>query len=96
MSEALNLYRVVFEETTNFAGVYAPPEWGQPADVVVARNHSQARYLAWQQHPYCASGVRDVEKCSIKRTIRGVDGPPRIATMESWTETSEAWGEEGE
>jgi hypothetical protein len=56
------------------------------AELVVARNRSQATYLAWQhdnveQHTR-SHDMRDKPKFRVELKERDVEGPPRIASDE--------------
>ena len=87
---SLNLYLVVSEEIRHDSeGWYDPPEWSRIAELVVARNHSQARYLAWQcgEGGFCGYCLADMPKSAVRLKRRDVPGPIRIATTEHWADS---------
>ena len=77
----LNLYLVVSEELQTWGGWYGPPEFYCIAELVVARNRSQARYLAWKTD-YSFGDFRDMPRFRVNIKKKDVEGPPRLATKE--------------
>jgi len=83
----MNLYLVVsemltyieWEDWTVNAGHY---ENYAITELVVARNNSQARYLAWQTDGDFSYDFRDMPKFRTRCQIKGVDGPARIVSDE--------------
>lgn len=85
----MNLYLVISEELEYHAII--DPEIGGPwepywiAELVVARNHSQARYLAWKADRYGCRwdyDLREMPKFAVRLKEKGVEGPARIASDE--------------
>lgn len=78
----MNVYTVLSEQLV--AHHYtAPPEPWNIFATVVARNRSQARYLAWKDSGDDSyPDMRDMPSMSCKKILEGVEGPPRIVTDE--------------
>ena len=85
-----NLYLVVSEELSYVAEI--DPEIGGPleyyriAELVVAKSHAQARYLAWKldnerQYNFWPV-IADMPKFAVRLKEKGVEGPARIVSDE--------------
>lgn len=81
----MNLYLCVSEELNGY--------WQDPnssyciAELAVARNASQARYLTWKvnapwQTPQDVQDIRNMPRFQTKLRQHGVDGPARIVSSE--------------
>jgi len=95
----MNLYLAVSEELSCIDVI--DPEIGGPtvyyriAELVVAENHSQARYLAWQSDKDGYAWTYDfneMPRFAVRLKEKGVVGPARIATDEY---TCADWDDEG-
>ena len=83
----LNLYLVVSEEIReiiwedwfNYVG---HEEWYCIAELVVARNRGQAKWLAWKRDSSFSRDIRDMPKFHTCLKQRKVIGPTRIASKE--------------
>jgi len=80
--QEMNLYLVMSEELCS-AGEdwYDPPEWYRIVELVVARSHGQARWLAWSADDG-PGDVRDMPKFAVRLKGVGMDGPARIVSDE--------------
>jgi len=87
----MNLYLVVSEELFYVAmidpEIGGPTEYYRIAELVVARNHSQARYLAWKAELCDPNTLLDYDllqmpKFAVRLKEKDVEGPARIATDE--------------
>ena len=83
----MNLYLVVSEELS--AREIIDPWLGGPlvdyriAELVVARSHAQAKYLAWKNDPDSYwPDMREMPKMAVRLKKRDVPGPARIAPDE--------------
>jgi len=88
----VNLYLVVSEELSYEAtidfwiGGPMEPYW--ICDLVIARSHAQAKYLAWKNDhdsfpSYWSSfDMREMPKMAVRLKKRDVPGPARIASAE--------------
>jgi hypothetical protein len=68
------------EDIVMYPGSYEPPEpdeWGRVVEIVVARNRSQARYLAWKNHRRFEPTFQDWPRFQVKKLGEAV-GPPRV------------------
>lgn len=77
----LNLYLVVSEQLENYGDWYEPPETYCIAELVVARNYSQARYLAWKTD-WSSGDFRDMPRFRVNIKKKNIEGPPRLASEE--------------
>ena len=85
-----NLYLVVSEELSYVAvidrEIGGPLEYYRIAELVVARSHAQARYLAWKldnkRTHNCWPVMADMPKFAVRLKEKGVEGPARIASDE--------------
>jgi len=84
----LNLYLVISGEFS-YVNVIdrwlgGPTEWARIADLVVARSHGQARWLAWKNDKdgFCSYDIREMPKMAVRIKRHNVEGPARIATHE--------------
>jgi len=86
-----NLYLVVSEELQD----HRPPyDWYRIAELVIAKNHSQARYLAWKTdtgntYSSFSPDLRDMPKFSCRLRLKGVDMEPCVVSDKS--EFGECW-----
>lgn len=84
----LNLYLVISEELSYVAvidyWIGGPTEYYRITDLVVARSHGQARWLAWKndKDSFCSYDIRDMPKMAVRIKTHNVEGPARIATYE--------------
>ncbi len=102
--QQMNLYLAVSEELSYVAVI--DPEIGGPleyyriAELVVARNHSQARYLAWKSDKESFRdswfGIAAMPKFAVRLKEKDVEGPARIATEEWQKKADEDVGAETE
>ncbi len=73
----MNLYLVVSEELIHYpADRYEPPEHYRIAELIVARSHGQARWLAWSMEDG-PGDVRDMPKFAVRLKERRVEGGQR-------------------
>ena len=77
-----NLYLVVSEDLQNYGDYYNPPDIYCIAELVVARNYSQARYLAWKTDYYFGDFI-DMPKFQVRIKRKNVKGPARLVTNEN-------------
>ena len=85
----MNLYLVISEEMvdygpTRYMDAPEPPEWYRICELVVARNHSQARWLAWQTDRNSFENYMPAMPkftCQIKERDYD-DGPARVLPYE--------------
>jgi len=89
MGRMNNLYLVVSQELSYVAvidpEIGGPREYYRIAELVVARNHSQARYLAWQADKDGYAWTYDfceIPKFAVRLKEKDVEGPARIVTNE--------------
>jgi len=92
----VNLYLVVSEELTEticedwYVGACHEEPY-RIAELVVARNNSQARWLAWRADRNSFDGdMRDMPKFRTKCQCKNVDGPARIVSSECDGEAEQA------
>jgi len=83
----MNLYLVISEaldwQKFNNPELAGPWETYRIAELVVARNHSQARYLAWQSDKEGQTyDFGEMPKLAVRLKGVGMDGPARIASDE--------------
>jgi len=84
----LSVYLVVSEELSYVEVVDywigGPTEYYRIADLVVARNHGQAKWLAWKndKDSFIPDEIREMPKMAVRIKRVNVEGPPRIATYE--------------
>ena len=77
----MDLYLVVSEGMTAWESHYEPPEWYCIAELMVARNRSQARYLAWKADRNSFSyDFGDMPKFKIRLRIRDFPGSERVVS----------------
>lgn len=71
-----NLYLVVSEELKNYGSYWIPPEYYCIAELVVAKNKSQAIYLAWKNDKDSfTNDMKDKPKFSCKLKQKNVNEP---------------------
>jgi len=85
----MNLYLVVSEEIYHVEWEDVSVSAGHRedyriAELVVARNYGQARWLAWSADEDGPGDVRDMPKFAVRLKRKDVEGPARVAT-EEWT-----------
>jgi len=72
---------VVVSETLTSGGYYLePPEWYCIAEIVAARNRSQARYMAWHHaEPSISKGesLREMPRFTVRK-LGVLPGAPRV------------------
>lgn len=73
------LVDIVWEDWTVNAGHYEPYAI---AELVVARNNSQARYLAWKTDSDFCYDMSEMPRFRTELKLRDVDGPARVVTDE--------------
>jgi len=86
----VNLYLVVSEELSYIAvidrEIGGPLEYYWIAELVVARSHAQARYLAWKldnkRTHNCWPVMADMPKFAVRLKEKDVEGPARVASDE--------------
>jgi hypothetical protein len=77
------------EDIVMHRGSYEPPEpdeWGRVVEVVVARNRSQARYLAWKNCRRFEPSFPEWPSFTVRK-LGDAEGPPRVldgAEAEPW------------
>lgn len=76
----MNLYLVISEELHIYPRGLEPPEDYRICDLVVARNHSQARYLAWKndRDSFYADDLREMPKMAVRLKMHGFLGPAHV------------------
>ena len=99
----MNLYLVVSEELEYivwedwFVGAGHRENY-RIADLVVARSHAQARYLAWKDDPDGDTfpTIEDMPKFAVRLKRKDVDGPARVLKWKTETHLFEdadwLWG----
>ena len=90
----MNLYLVVSEDIGEIADAIAGfvrYESRCIAELVIARNNSQARYLAWLEDKSYELDIREMPKFQTKCQAKNVDGPARIASDEYKSEDDRLW-----
>jgi len=89
-----NLYLVVSDWITELGGHAGE---GRVADLVIARNPSQARYLAWRPvgspHRYSwGSDLRDMPRFQVRLKRKGIDREPGIVSNDpEYAHVDELW-----
>ena len=84
----MNLYLVVSEELSYVAVIDSwlggPTEYYRIADMVVARSHGQARWLAWKNDKdnFNFGDIREMPKMAVRLKRYDEPGPARIVTRE--------------
>ena len=83
----MNLYFVLSQEylpyeTALLEDGSGPTDREPICELVVARNRSQARWLAAQRAPWSITDVRDMPAFAVYGVLRNVPGPARIASTE--------------
>jgi len=95
----VNIYRVISEELLGYVDIgcdFKMPEEYCITVLVRAKNHSQARYLAWQSDFASRSDmIRDMPKMSCHRVAQDVEGEPGVLPDEPqyaslWDDIEEA------
>lgn len=82
----MNLYLVISEQLEDHGDWYEPPEIYCIAELVVARNRSQAKYLAWKQDKnsfYPGYFIDEMPKFRINLKMKGLEGPARIVSNDT-------------
>lgn len=83
------LKEVVWEDWFNNVG---HRELYQIAELVVARNYGQAKYLAWKtDRNTFNSDISEMPKFAVRLKRRDVAGPARIATEEHGAFADKLW-----
>ena len=90
----MNLYLVVSEEIEDiewedwFNGTGHLENY-RIAELVVARSHAQARYLAWKQDDAGTTWplIEDMPKFAVRLKRRNTPGPARVASTEHWADS---------
>jgi len=93
----MNLYTVMSEEiwyTEKILAGSGPREIYIIAELVIARNRSQATWLAWKSDPayWVYDDIHEMPKFSVHIKKHGVAGPARIVTEELGEEGEALWG----
>ena len=82
----MKLYLVVSESLWDIVPILddgtGPKEYYRIAELVVARNAAQARYLAWSADSSFTKDIRDMPKFRCVAKLPDALGPARIATTE--------------
>ena len=76
----MNIYLVVSEELTEyFHDIMEPPERYRIAELVKARNASQAKYLAWKSDSDSFTGdIRDMPRFQVRLKMADRTGKPGV------------------
>lgn len=84
------LTEVVWEDWFNNCGHY---EGYRIAELIVARNHGQAKWLAWEsdKHGSYPDDVNAMPKFAVRIKKHDIKGPARIATDEFGECDEELW-----
>lgn len=80
----MNLYLCVSETIHDFGSNLDPPEDYIIADLVVARNRSQARYLSWKNEDG-TNALMEIPKYQTLIKARNIDAEPKVIT-DYWKE----------
>ena len=71
------LWEAVYEDWFNNVGHWEP---FRIAELVAAKNHSQARYLAWQTDDHFSYDLRDMPRFTCRLRLKDVDEPAGIVS----------------
>ena len=62
-------------------------------ELVVARNHGQARWLAYGTDKHgCYPSVADMPKFAVRQKRKGLTGPARVVTGDPYWHDQPVWG----
>ena len=80
----MNIYEVVSETLYDYEAMdYGPPEPYCIAELVAAKNRSQARYLAWKANDDSTCDLTEMPDFSVHICMKDVDEKlPRIVTRD--------------
>lgn len=73
---------MVSEELQSYGDYNDPPDIYCLAELVVARNRSQARYLTWMTDWSFGGSFVDMPKFKVRIKRKNVKGPSRLASNE--------------
>jgi hypothetical protein len=82
----MNLYLVVSQDELRTHGSnYEPPEYYYLTELVIAKNPSQARYLAWKEDRgnfYPDYLIEEMPKFHTSLKLKGLEGPARVISQD--------------